>query len=140
MKILVAVDGSAFTRKMLAYLVAHDEWLGPAHQYTVVHCALRLPRRAAAALDRDSVDSYYRDESAKVFKPIRTFFQRQRLQASFAAKVGHPAEVIAALAEHGGYDLLLLGSHGHGPIGRLVLGSVAAEVIARCKTPLLIVR
>ena len=39
MKILVAVDGSPFTKKMLAYLAAHDEWLGAHHQYTV---ALRL--------------------------------------------------------------------------------------------------
>jgi hypothetical protein len=36
MKILVAVDGSKFTRRMLAYLAAHDEWLGPRHRYTVL--------------------------------------------------------------------------------------------------------
>jgi hypothetical protein len=28
MKILVAADGSSFTKRMLAYLAAHDEWLG----------------------------------------------------------------------------------------------------------------
>ena len=30
MKILLAVDGSAYTKKMLAYLAAHDELLGQA--------------------------------------------------------------------------------------------------------------
>ena len=28
MKILVAADGSSYTKRMLAYLAAHDEWLG----------------------------------------------------------------------------------------------------------------
>jgi hypothetical protein len=32
MKILVAADGSAYTKRVLAYLAAHDEWLGPAHR------------------------------------------------------------------------------------------------------------
>ena len=29
MKILVAADGSPYTKRMLAYVAAHDEWLGP---------------------------------------------------------------------------------------------------------------
>ncbi len=31
MKVRVAVDGSSFTKKMLAYLAAHDDWLGGQH-------------------------------------------------------------------------------------------------------------
>jgi hypothetical protein len=48
MKILVAADGSPFTKRMLAYLAAHDEWLGGAHAYTVIHTVprcRRAPRR-----------------------------------------------------------------------------------------------
>lgn len=29
MKILVAADGSSYTKRMLAYLAVHDEWLVP---------------------------------------------------------------------------------------------------------------
>ena len=32
MKILAAVDGSPYTKRMLAYLAAHDEWLGAQHE------------------------------------------------------------------------------------------------------------
>lgn len=32
MKILLAVDGSPFTKRMLAYVATHDEWLGARHQ------------------------------------------------------------------------------------------------------------
>ena len=37
MKILIAVDGSDYTKRMLAYLATHDEWFGAKHSYTVVH-------------------------------------------------------------------------------------------------------
>src|SRR5436190_2046372 len=43
MKILVAVDGSPYTKRMLAYLAALDDLLGPKHDYTVVHSVLAVP-------------------------------------------------------------------------------------------------
>lgn len=48
MKILIAADGSAYTKRMLAFIAAHDEWLGPQHSYTVLHCVPAIPHRAAA--------------------------------------------------------------------------------------------
>ena len=55
MKILLAVDGSAFTKRMLAYLAAHDEWLGERHEYTVLNAAAPVPARAAAVIARDTL-------------------------------------------------------------------------------------
>lgn len=140
MKILVAVDGSAYTKRMLAYLAAHDEWLGDHHQYTVLHGVPAVPPRAAAVLDKALLRSYYNDEAEKVFKPIRAFFDKQRLKAEYVAKVGTVADSIATLAEKGGYDLLVMGSHGHGNLANLVMGSVATKVMAHCRTPMLLVR
>ena len=48
MNILLAVDGSAYTKKMLAYLATHDELLGGNHQYTVLTVQAPLPARARA--------------------------------------------------------------------------------------------
>ena len=140
MKILVAADGSPFTKRMLAYLAAHDEWLGPHHKYTVFTAALPVPVNAAKMLDRELIKGYYIDEAEKVFKPIRAFMKAQGLEAGFISKVGHPAEVIAKEADSGNYDLLMMGSHGHGLLGSLVLGSVATKVLAACKVPVLLVR
>ncbi len=140
MKILVPVDGSPFTKRMLAYLAAHDEWLGAAHQYTLLHVAPAVPPRAAAVLDKAVLRSHYAEESEKVFKPLRVFFAKQKIEVDFVAKVGPSAETIASLADKGRFDLLMMGSHGHGLIGSLVLGSVTTKVLARCETPLLIIR
>lgn len=140
MKILVAVDGSSYSKKMLAYLAAHDEWLGPQHQYTVVHAVPAVPPRAASVLDKALLKSYYDDTATGVFKPIRTFFEKQGLKAHFVAKTGPAAEVIAESARKGDYDLLVMGSHGHGTLTNLVMGSVATKVLANCSAPVLLVR
>ena len=140
MKILVPVDGSPFTKRMLAYLAAHDEWLGAAHQYTLLHVAPAVPARAAAVLDKSVLQAHYAEESDKVFKPLRTFFAKQKIPAEFAAKVGPAADVIASTAEKGKFELVMMGSHGHGVLGSVVMGSVVTRVLARCQTPVLIVR
>ena len=140
MNILVAADGSPYTKRMLAYLAAHDEWLGASHNYTVMTAVMALPARAAAVLGSATVKAYYHDEAEKVFKPIRAFFARQGITAAFVGKAGQAAELIARQAEAGKFDLLLMGSHGHGNLTNMVLGSVVTNVLARCKTPLLLVR
>lgn len=140
MKILIAADGSVFTKRMLAYLAAHDEWLGPKHAYTVVTVSPPVPPRAASVLDKELLKDYYADENERVFKPIRLFFKKQGIEADYLAKVGHAAEVIAKTADSGKYDLLVMGSHGHGTLGNLVMGSVTTKVLAHCGTPLLLIR
>ena len=70
MKILLAVDGSPFTKKMLAYLAAHEELVAAGrHDYTALTVQAALPPRARAALSKDMVDEYYAEESAKVLEP-----------------------------------------------------------------------
>ncbi len=140
MKILVAVDGSSYTKRMLAYLTAHDEWLGAHHRYTVMTVVGAVPLRAARVLDKSILQAHYAEESEKVLKPIRSFFSKQGLQAEFLYKVGPAGEVVANAADSGKFDLVMLGSHGHGAIAGMVLGSVASRVLASCKVPLLIVR
>ena len=140
MNIVLAADGSPYTKRMLAYVAAHDEWLGAHHRYVVVTAVPGIPPRAASMLDREPVKGFYRDEAEKVFKPIRAFFNKQKIRAEFVAKVGPAADTIAALAAKGKFDLLMMGSHGHGLLGNLVLGSVTTKVMAKCEVPVLIVR
>lgn len=140
MKILIAADGSPFTKRMLGYLAAHDEWLGKHHQYTVLTVVTPLPPHAASVVGREACQSYYRDTAEDVFKPIREFFSQQGLEAAFESKVGSTGSTIAEFAEKGGYELLMMGSHGHGSLATLVLGSVTSKVLSLAKLPVLIVR
>ncbi|MBS0449312.1 MAG: universal stress protein [Proteobacteria bacterium] len=140
MKILLAVDGSSYTKKMLAYVAAHDEWLGSRHDYTVLHCVTPVPHRAAAFAGAAIVQSYYEDEAETVLRPVREFFAAQGIAATFRHRIGLPGPEIADTAEQGRYDLVMLGSHGHGALVGMILGSAATKVVALCSTPLLLIR
>lgn len=140
MKILLAVDGSAYTKKMLAYLVTHEQWLSSGNDYTVLTVQPQLPARARAAVGKEVVDQYQREEAEKVLGPVSKFLLRHGVDAKTTWKVGHAGEVISKLAQDGKFDLLVMGSHGHGTLVNLVTGSVATAVLAHCAVPVLLVR
>ena len=140
MKILVAADGSKFTKRMLDYLSSHGDFLGAQHRYTVLTVIPPLPSRATAALSKKIVQEHEVEGVEKVFKPIRTLLAKRGIDAVCVYKVGEPGEEIAQFARKGGFDLVMMGSHGHGALARMVLGSVVSRVLASCEVPLLIVR
>jgi nucleotide-binding universal stress UspA family protein len=140
MNILLAVDGSTYTKKMLAYLVTHEALLGTDHQYTVLTVQAQLPARARAALGKEVVESYYADEGEKIVSPVCKFLTRHGVEAKRIVKVGHAGETIAKVADAGKYDMLIMGSHGHGALSTIVMGSVTTQVLAHCKVPVLLIR
>ena len=140
MKILLAVDGSPYSKKMLAYLATHDGMFSPANEYVVFTVQAALPSRARAAVGKEVVESYYADESEKVIAPVTKFLMRHGIDAKSSWKVGAAGALIAKLAEDGKFDLVVMGSHGHGAWANLVMGSVATQVLAHCTVPVLMVR
>ena len=140
MKILLAVDGSKYTKKMLAYLTTHDEIFSASNAYSVLTVQPALPPRARAAVGKEVVTSYYADETDKVIAPVAKFLARHGISAKSEWKVGPAGETIAKFADDGKFDLLIMGSHGHGALGSLVMGSVATQVLAHSKVPVLLVR
>jgi nucleotide-binding universal stress UspA family protein len=75
-----------------------------------------------------------------VLSPVTKFLLRHDIDAKTLAKVGHAGETISKTAASGKFDLVVMGSHGHGTLGNLVMGSVATQVLANCKVPVLLVR
>lgn len=140
MKILLAVDGSAYSKKMLAYLATHDSLLNPTNEYSVFTAQPALPPRVRAAVGKEVVDTYYEQECEKVLAPVSKFLLRHGINAKSSWKVGNAAQAIAETASQGKFDLLVMGSHGHGALVNLVMGSVATQVLAHCKVPVLLVR
>ena len=60
--------------------------------------------------------------------------------AAAVTAVGNPAAAVMEKSAETGCDLIVLGSHGHGWIYDRLIGSVAAHVVARGETPVLLVR
>lgn len=140
MKILLAVDGSAYTEKMLGYLASHDNMFGNGNTYTLITVQAPLPARARAAVGATAVNEYYEEESAKVTGAAIEILKKNGMSADTLHKVGTPGEQISKAAESGKFDLVVMGSHGHSALANLVMGSVATQVLAHCGVPVLLVR
>ena len=140
MKILLAVDGSAYTKRMLAYLAAHDELFGETPEYHTITVVAPVPPHVTRFVDKAIIDQYYADEADRVLKPVQAFAAQNQWNLAATHLVGRAADVIAETAISGSFDLLVIGSHGHSSLANLLLGSVAARVMALCTTPVLIIR
>ena len=140
MKILLPVDGSHCTKRMLSYIAAHDELLGRGHEYLAFTAIAAIPAYATHLLERTTIDGYYQEEADKVLAPVMAFGAQQGWTIRALHDHGHAAEVIAAVAEKEHAELIVMGTHGHTSLGNVVLGSVASGVLARSKVPVLLIR
>lgn len=140
MKILLPVDGSDHTKRMLAYIAAHDELLGAGHEYLAFTAVTPIPSHAGRFLDQATLNDWHAEQAEVVFKPIREFAKQQHWNFRAAYRCGHAAEAIAEFAEAEQPGLIVMGTHGSSALVNVVLGSVATGVLARCKFPVLLVR
>lgn len=140
MKILLAVDGSAYTKHMLAYLAANPELLGNDPELTVLTAVMPVPSQVTHFIDRKTLGDHYQEQADHVLKPVMAFAAQQKWRISARHVVGHAPTEIALAANEGRFNLLVMGSHGHGSVGSLLLGSVVSGAIAKCDTPLLLIR
>ena len=108
MKILLAVDGSKYTKKMLAYLVTHPELFSADNQYAVFNAQVPMPARASAAIGSEVLKSFHAEEAEKLLAPVCKFLARHGIDAKSDWKVGAAGPVIAKYSESGKFDLLVL--------------------------------
>ena len=76
MKVLLPVDGSHCTKRMLSYIATHDELLGPGHEYlafTAIPAIPAIPAYATHLLERKTMQGYYQEEADKVLAPVMAF-------------------------------------------------------------------
>jgi len=143
--ILVPLDGSPFAEQALPW-------------------ALSIARRAGACLDlvRGHVLYAFKDPAyswgpydpamdAEAARQEHLYLEGAARRLSAAALVPISAAVVASVpgleaegilgrARAAGADLIVMSTHGRGPLSRLALGSVADQVVRRAFLPVLLVR
>ena len=141
MKILLAVDGSKHTRRSARFLAAHIADFARPPTVHVLYVHAPIPYAGAASrLGRKAIEDYQKEDSEVALAVARKELTTKGIAFQATWRVGDVAREIAACVKENGIDLLVMGSHGHGALGNLVLGSVATKVIATTKVPVLIVR
>ena len=87
MKILLAADGSAYTRHAVDYLIKHLGMFGGPPELGIVHVRPMIPGRAATALNKTVIQKYYADETAKALAPARRMLDKAAIPVGAAAHV-----------------------------------------------------
>ncbi|MFM9971536.1 MAG: universal stress protein [Burkholderiales bacterium] len=140
MKVLIAVDGSACSKRAIDYVAHHVNLFGKFATLTIVNVQIALPPHVSRNLAKSNVQTYYLDGYEKAMKPARQALKAVNLAYTEALKVGNPGDEITKLAKRGRFDMVVMGSHGRGLLRNLVLGSVATRVLATSTAPVLIIR
>lgn len=141
MKILLAADGSVYTKRAVRCLVQHLADFSRKPDIHVLHVHSPLPYPGvAASLSKKQVERYQREESEKVLGMAMKELEKGRLDATTAWSAGDIATQVNAYVKRHDIDLLVMGSHGHGAFANLVLGSTATKILASTRVPVMIVR
>lgn len=137
MKILIAADGSDFSRAAARYVASQAGLLKERPEVTIIHVHAALP--VTKSISKKSIDEYYREESLKALAVAEKELEKSRTDFTSTWCVGDAAEEIARYAAEKKIDLIVTGSHGLGALARLAMGSVTTKLVALSKIPVLVI-
>ena len=140
MKILLAADGSSYTKKALAWLVTNRPGGDEDVDILAVNVQPAMSPRVKTMVGAAALNAYHREEAEKVLEPIARFLQRHDLAFKTRWVVGNAGPELVKAAKREKAHLIVMGTHGHGLIGRALMGSVAQNVVADCDIPVLLVK
>jgi nucleotide-binding universal stress UspA family protein len=146
--ILISTDGSEVAQKGVEHGLALAKDLGA--KVTILTVSERLPVNAGidgglgggfTGVAYDDYAKGAKETAEKVLAAAKEAATRVGVDAEAVfVEMAVPAEAIVETAKARNCNLIAMSSHGRRGLGRLLLGSVAAEVVARSPVPVLIVR
>lgn len=139
--ILCAADGSIISVKAIEFAIDLAKELGVPLTVLAVELVSREDMANSPFWDSQVLEASEAITRAK-FESVAKKAKDARLDAvtCVTASSRNVPEAIAAYAEQHGFDLIVMGSHGHTGLSRMILGSTAYAVTARAHCPVTIVR
>ncbi len=102
--------------------------------------AVAGPTEAESEPKDESVIDSCRQQYWQALLPLQGQAEDAHVKARFEVVEGNPADEIVSCAERHGADLIVVGHRGHGLIARMLLGSVAKQIIDRAHCAVLVSR
>jgi nucleotide-binding universal stress UspA family protein len=139
--VLVATDFSETSASALNYGREFARTFGATlHVLHVVDNGLTWAGPEASGSDFMQLQAEREAEGRKTLQGIVTAEDRAQLNAVTAMRTGNsPAFEIAAYAKAEDIDIILVGTHGRGMIGHLLMGNVAEKLVRIAPCPVLTV-
>jgi nucleotide-binding universal stress UspA family protein len=144
--ILIATDGSEVAERGVRHGLDLAKTIG-AKATIVTVTEMWDPRRMAADAWRQNYNAVQEYDTAAAAAARHILDGASAIAGTLGVQAEvrhvaneHPADGIIKTANNGNFDLIVMASHGRRGINRLLLGSVAMEVVSQSTIPTLIVR
>jgi len=136
-RILVPHDFSETSEAAVRYAVALARNFGARIHLLHVGDQARLDLETEFPLGLEgAVEDAVRERLLKIVTPG----EQAELHPEFVVRAGVPAAEIVRYATNYDIDLIVMGTHGRGPVSHMVMGSVAEKVVRTAPCPVLTVR
>ena len=142
-RILVAFDGSEPALRAVRH-VAELAKLLKSVDALLLYVERSIPMRDRLFNGRPSevqrLEAPLREAGQELLAPAKDILTRAGIHATVHVEFGDPCQVIAEHAKLHHCDMVVMGTHGRGALGSLVLGSVATKVLHLAHVPVTLVR
>lgn len=138
-RLLCATDGSAVSEKAVSYTIGLAEQTG--QSVTILLIADGALETQPQVWDEAKIKAGDLPPDKELLAALQDALEHNLLRLRLVRAFGaDPAEAIVAYAERNGYHHIIVGSAGLTGARRMLLGSVAADVVTRAHCPVTIVR
>ena len=136
--VLVALDGSPLATDALDHTLA----VFPAADITVLNVSVPLDATMSegGVLDDDGVEENERERAEQLVATATERADERSASVTTVTEKGRPAETIVGYAEEHDVEHVVMGSHGRTDLSRILLGSVASNVVEQSPVPVTVIR
>jgi nucleotide-binding universal stress UspA family protein len=141
-RILIAVDGSSHSAKVIKAAIQHVSGYRETPELDLIYVHLPLPTMGGLIkpIGHDALQRYYREEGEDALRGAKKLLDRAKLNCNTHIMVGPVAESLASEAKKLKCDLIIMGTHGMGAVSGMLLGSVATKTVHLARCPVVLVR
>jgi nucleotide-binding universal stress UspA family protein len=140
-RILVAVDGSQSSDRAVGHLLKKLGWYKEVVEVHLLNVQVALPSAVGLFTPAsEQVHKFHREQGESELASAKAILDGAKVPYVSHIGVGEPAHVIAHYAREKAIDQIVMGTHGHGSIMGLVMGSVTTKVLSLSDIPLLLIK
>lgn len=137
-KILVPTDFSEPSRSALRYGAAFADQFGAAVHFLY---AVEHPTQFGfSGIDVTELTEELKTNADAKMEELHSMWAEYAFPVHKEIRVGNPAQVVVDYAKEIEADMIVMGTHGHGAVRHMLLGSVAERVVRMAPCPVLTVR
>ncbi|SDI48598.1 universal stress protein [Propionivibrio dicarboxylicus] len=140
--VLLPVDGSECALRAVSLAIAKISHYRTPDDTAIHLINVQVPfsQDISRFVTQAQIEEFHRSEAEAALKDARALLDAAGLTYTVHARIGAIAEEISQLADELGCDQIVMGTHGRGALGDLLMGSITLKVLHLAQIPILLVK